>query len=62
MPIEEWLASLDASSDHGVNLMWYFSTLGDPAADVLAADQQLAARENSLALRVQLLSAGIDQV
>ena len=31
MPIEEWLASLDASSDHGVNLMWYFSTLGDPA-------------------------------
>ena len=31
VPIEEWLASLDASSDHGVNLMWYFSTLGDPA-------------------------------
>ena len=31
VPIEEWLASLDASSDYGVNLMWYFSTLGDPA-------------------------------
>lgn len=31
VPIEEWLASLDASSDHGINLMWYFSTLGDPA-------------------------------
>ncbi|WP_194409283.1 ABC transporter substrate-binding protein [Microbacterium cremeum] len=31
VPIEEWLASLDASSDHGVGLMWYFSTLGDPA-------------------------------
>lgn len=31
VPIEEWLASLDASSDHGVNFMWYFSTLGDPA-------------------------------
>ncbi|MCC2033950.1 ABC transporter substrate-binding protein [Microbacterium allomyrinae] len=31
VPIEEWLASLDASSDHGANLMWYFSTLGDPA-------------------------------
>jgi molybdate transport repressor ModE-like protein len=31
VPIEEWLASLDPSSDNGVNLMWYFSTLGDPA-------------------------------
>ncbi|WP_099022282.1 ABC transporter substrate-binding protein [Mycolicibacterium palauense] len=31
VPIEEWLASLDASSDHGVGLMWYFSTSGDPA-------------------------------
>lgn len=31
VPIEEWLASLDASSDHGINFMWYFSTLGDPA-------------------------------
>ncbi|WP_396656654.1 ABC transporter substrate-binding protein [Microbacterium sp.] len=31
VPIEEWLASLDASTDYGVNLMWYFSTLGDPA-------------------------------
>lgn len=31
VPIEEWLASLDASNDHGINLMWYFSTLGDPA-------------------------------
>ncbi|MEZ3161715.1 ABC transporter substrate-binding protein [Microbacterium sp. BWT-B31] len=30
VPIEEWLASLDASGDHGVNYMWYFSTLGDP--------------------------------
>ncbi|MGY4710434.1 ABC transporter substrate-binding protein [Mycolicibacterium sp. CBM1] len=31
VPIEEWLASLDASSDHGVGMMWYFSTSGDPA-------------------------------
>lgn len=31
VPIEEWLASLDASSDYGLNMMWYFSTLGDPA-------------------------------
>ncbi|MEJ1156120.1 ABC transporter substrate-binding protein [Microbacterium marmarense] len=31
VPIEEWLASLDVSSDYGVNFMWYFSTLGDPA-------------------------------
>jgi molybdate transport repressor ModE-like protein len=31
VPIEEWLASLDPSSGHGLNLMWYFSTLGDPA-------------------------------
>ncbi|WP_292857129.1 ABC transporter substrate-binding protein [Microbacterium sp.] len=31
VPIEEWLASLDAAGDHGINLMWYFSTLGDPA-------------------------------
>lgn len=31
VPIEEWLASLDASSDHGIGLMWYFSTSGDPA-------------------------------
>jgi molybdate transport repressor ModE-like protein len=31
VPIEEWLASLDASSSYGVGLMWYFSTLGDPA-------------------------------
>ncbi len=31
VPIEEWLASLDASGDHGINVMWYFSTLGDPA-------------------------------
>lgn len=31
VPIEEWLASLDASSNYGVGLMWYFSTLGDPA-------------------------------
>lgn len=30
VPIEEWLASLDPSSDNGVNFMWYFSTLGDP--------------------------------
>lgn len=30
VPIEEWLASLDASSSYGVGLMWYFSTLGDP--------------------------------
>ncbi|TGD90597.1 LysR family transcriptional regulator [Mycolicibacterium sp. CH28] len=30
VPIEEWLASLDASSDHGVGMMWYFSTSGDP--------------------------------
>lgn len=31
VPVEEWLASLDASSEYGVNYMWYFSTLGDPA-------------------------------
>ncbi|GAA5038403.1 ABC transporter substrate-binding protein [Microbacterium fluvii] len=31
VPIEEWLASLDPAGDHGVNFMWYFSTLGDPA-------------------------------
>jgi ABC-type transport system substrate-binding protein len=31
VPIEEWLASLDPSSEYGVNFMWYFSTLGDPA-------------------------------
>lgn len=31
VPIEEWLASLDAGSSYGVGLMWYFSTLGDPA-------------------------------
>ncbi|MFF2275555.1 ABC transporter substrate-binding protein [Agromyces sp. NPDC058126] len=31
VPIEEWLASLDASSSYGVGMMWYFSTLGDPA-------------------------------
>lgn len=31
VPVEQWLASLDASNDHGINLMWYFSTLGDPA-------------------------------
>jgi molybdate transport repressor ModE-like protein len=31
VPIEEWLASIDPSSDHGINFMWYFSTLGDPA-------------------------------
>lgn len=30
VPIEEWLASLDANSSYGVGLMWYFSTLGDP--------------------------------
>ena len=31
VPIEEWLASLDPESSYGVGLMWYFSTLGDPA-------------------------------
>ncbi|WP_062520158.1 ABC transporter substrate-binding protein [Demequina silvatica] len=31
VPIEEWLASLDPSSEYGLNYMWYFSTLGDPA-------------------------------
>jgi ABC-type transport system substrate-binding protein len=31
VPIEEWLASLDPSSEYGINFMWYFSTLGDPA-------------------------------
>ena len=31
VPIEEWLASLDSSSEHGVGMMWYFSTSGDPA-------------------------------
>ncbi|WP_062297498.1 ABC transporter substrate-binding protein [Demequina maris] len=31
VPIEEWLASLDPSSEYGINYMWYFSTLGDPA-------------------------------
>lgn len=31
VPIEEWLASLDPGSEYGVGLMWYFSTLGDPA-------------------------------
>jgi ABC-type transport system substrate-binding protein/DNA-binding transcriptional LysR family regulator len=31
VPIEEWLASLDSSSDHGIGMMWYFSTSGDPA-------------------------------
>ena len=31
VPIEEWLASLDPSSGYGLNYMWYFSTLGDPA-------------------------------
>ena len=31
VPIEEWLASLDANSSYGAGLMWYFSTLGDPA-------------------------------
>lgn len=31
VPIEEWLASLEPDSSYGVGLMWYFSTLGDPA-------------------------------
>ncbi|WP_062516791.1 ABC transporter substrate-binding protein [Demequina gelatinilytica] len=31
VPIEEWLASLDPSSEYGINYMWYFSTLADPA-------------------------------
>lgn len=31
VPIEEWLASLDPSAGYGLNYMWYFSTLGDPA-------------------------------
>ncbi|WP_111718765.1 ABC transporter substrate-binding protein [Homoserinimonas sp. OAct 916] len=48
VPIEEWLASLDATSSYGVGLMWYFSTLGDPAevpSYMLGADN-ISAYEN----------------
>ncbi|GAA1517781.1 molybdate transport repressor ModE-like protein [Agromyces terreus] len=31
VPIEEWLASLEPDAEYGVGMMWYFSTLGDPA-------------------------------
>ncbi|QAV70343.1 LysR family transcriptional regulator [Salinibacterium sp. UTAS2018] len=48
VPIEEWLASLEQDSSYGVGLMWYFSTLGDPAevSTYMLGDYNISNYEN----------------